>query len=62
MKLNKFAELCIHTRCKAFVNRDGEIPAEDWIEELSTCTLPIPEANPPQVSLIKIITINGVQK
>ena len=46
MKLNKFAELCIHTRCKAFVNRDGEIPAEDWIEELSTSTLPIPEIDP----------------
>ena len=46
MKLNKFAELYIHTRCKAFVNHDGEIPAVEWIEELSTCTLPIPEADP----------------
>ena len=46
MKLNKFAELCIHTRCKAFVNRDGEIPAEDWIEELSTETDPIPSIEP----------------
>ena len=46
MKLNKFAELCIHTRCKAFVNRDGAIPAEDWIEELSTSTLPIPSIEP----------------
>jgi len=40
MKLNKFAELCIHTKCEAFVNSDGEVPAEEWMEELSTCTLP----------------------
>jgi hypothetical protein len=46
MKLNKFAELCIHTRCKAFVDSTGEVPAEEWMEELSTSTLPLPSIEP----------------